>query len=134
MRDVLLKTTNVLLDPNRRYSQARLFHAVRVALALLVSIALTTGIRIPHGEWASITVLVVIGGLQHHGNIRRRAAERGVGTAIGALIGLLLIVQQSYLLHWPLLTYLLMALVCGYCAYHAIGKGAISRCCRPSRS
>lgn len=123
MRDVLLKTTNVLLDPNRRYSQARLFHAVRVALALLVSIALTTGIRIPHGEWASITVLVVIGGLQHHGNIRRRAAERGVGTAIGALIGLLLIVQQSYLLHWPLLTYLLMALVCGYCAYHAIGKG-----------
>lgn len=123
MRDAFRKTTNVLLDPNRRYSQARLFHAIRVALALLVSIALTTGIHIPHGEWASITVLVVIGGLQHHGNIRRRAAERGVGTLLGAMIGLILIVQQSYLLHWPLLTYVLMALVCGYCAYHAIGKG-----------
>lgn len=123
MRDALLKTTNVLLDPNRRYSQARLFHAVRVALALLVSIALTTGIKIPHGEWASITVLVVIGGLQHHGNIRKRAAERGVGTAIGAIVGLLLIIQQTYLLHSPLVTYLLMALICGFCAYHAIGKG-----------
>ena len=123
MRDAFRKTTNVLLDPNRRYSQARLFHAVRVALALLVSIALTTGIRIPHGEWASITVLVVIGGLQHHGNIRRRAAERGVGTLLGAVIGLALIAQQTYILHSPLLTYVLMALVCGYCAYHAIGKG-----------
>ena len=66
-----------LLDSNRRFRQAGLFHATRVALALQVSIALTTGIRIPHGEWATITVLVVIGGIQHHGNIRRRAAERG---------------------------------------------------------
>ncbi len=67
-----------------------------MAPALLVSIALTTGINVPHGEWASITVLVVIGGLQHHGNIRRRAAERGVGTLIGAFVGLFLILQESY--------------------------------------
>lgn len=122
MLDILRKTTDVLFDSNRRFRQARLFHATRVALALLVSIALTTGIRIPHGEWATITVLVVIGGIQHHGNIRRRAAERGVGTLIGAVVGLALIVQQSYF-GAPMLTYLLMAVVCGYCAYHAIGKG-----------
>lgn len=122
MLDILRKTTDVLFDTNRRFRQARLFHATRVALALLVSIALTTGIEIPHGEWATITVLVVIGGLQHHGNIRRRAAERGLGTLIGALVGLALIVQQSYF-GAPLLTFALMALVCGYCAYHAIGKG-----------
>src|SRR5215469_11128539 len=82
MFEALRKTTSALFDPDRRFRQARIFHATRVALALLVSIALTTGIHVPHGEWASITVLVVIGGLQHHGNIRRRAAERGAGTLI----------------------------------------------------
>jgi len=122
MFEALRKTTSALFDPDRRFRQARIFHATRVALALLVSIALTTGINIPHGEWATITVLVVIGGLQHHGNIRRRAAERGAGTAIGALIGLFLIVQESYF-GIPMLTWGLLALICGYCAYHAVGKG-----------
>ena len=122
MFEALRKTTSALLDPDRRFRQARIFHATRVALALLVSIALTTGINIPHGEWATITVLVVIGGLQHHGNIRRRAAERGAGTVIGALIGLFLIVQENYF-GIPTLTWGLMAVICGYCAYHAVGKG-----------
>jgi len=122
MLEALRKTTSALFDPDRRFRQARIFHATRVALALLASIALTTGINIPHGEWATITVLVVIGGLQHHGNIRRRAAERGAGTLIGAFVGLFLILQENYF-GFPLLTYLLLALACGYCAYHAVGKG-----------
>ncbi|MGT2460129.1 FUSC family protein (plasmid) [Cupriavidus basilensis] len=123
MLNRLKRALTPLLAPYRRYRQARVFHGARVALALLLSVALTTGVRIPHGEWASITVLVVIGGLQHHGNIRRRAAERGVGTLMGALVGLLLIAQQSYF-DLPVLTYILMAVACGYCAYHAIGKGS----------
>ncbi|WP_420995571.1 FUSC family protein [Cupriavidus sp. 30B13] len=111
-----------LLDPARRYRHARLIHAVRVALGLLASIALTTGMHIPHGEWASITLLVVVGGLQHQGNIRRKAAERGFGTLIGAAVGLVIIVQQSYL-QVPLLSYGLIAIACAVCAYYAIGKG-----------
>jgi len=111
-----------LLDPARRYRHARLIHAVRVALGLLASIVLTTGMQLPHGEWASITLLVVIGGLQHHGNIRRKAAERAVGTLIGALAGLAVILQQSWL-QMPVLSYFLVVVACGFCAYHAIGKG-----------
>jgi len=122
MFEALRKTTSALLDPDRRFRQARIFHATRVALALLASIALTTGIDIPHGEWATITVLVVIGGLQHHGNIRRRAAERGAGTLIGALIGFVLILQETWF-GLPMLTWGLLAVVCGFCAYHAVGKG-----------
>lgn len=122
MFEALRKTTSALFDPDRRFRQARIFHATRVALALLVSIALTTGINIPHGEWATITVLVVIGGLQHHGNIRRRAAERGAGTLIGAVVGLCLILQGAYF-DIPVLTWLLLAVICGYCAWHAVGKG-----------
>jgi uncharacterized membrane protein YccC len=110
-----------LLDPYRRYRHAKLIHAARVALSVLVSIALTSGLRMPHGEWASITVLIVIGGLQHHGNIRKKAAERALGTVIGAAAGLSLIVLQSAS-GWPLLTSVLMAVACGVCAYHAIGK------------
>jgi len=37
------------------------------------------GINLRHGEWASVTMLVVIGGLQHHGNIGKKAAERAIG-------------------------------------------------------
>lgn len=111
-----------LLDPARRYRHARLIHSVRVALGLLASIALTTGMDIPHGEWASITLLVVVGGLQHQGNIRRKAAERALGTLIGAGAGLAIILQQSWL-QAPLLSYALIAVACAVCAYHAIGKG-----------
>ncbi|NWB62012.1 MULTISPECIES: FUSC family protein [unclassified Pseudomonas] len=111
-----------LLDPYRRYRHAKLIHAVRVSIGLLATILLTTGINLPHGEWASVTMLIVIGGLQHHGNIGKKAVERAYGTLIGASVGLLLVLQQAYL-GQPLLTYLLMSVVCGFFSYHAIGKG-----------
>jgi uncharacterized membrane protein YccC len=67
-------------------------------------------------------MLVVIGGLQHHGNIGKKAAERAIGTLVGAAIGLLLVLQQSWL-GMPWLTYFVMSVVCGFFSYHAIGKG-----------
>ncbi len=118
----LRRVLRPLADPARRYRHARLIHALRVGLGLLTSIALTTGIHLPHGEWASITLLVVIGGLQHHGNIRKKAAERALGTLIGAGAGLAIILQQSYF-QAPLLSYALIVVACAICAYHAIGKG-----------
>ncbi|MHC8320276.1 FUSC family protein [Pseudomonas sp. GB2N2] len=111
-----------MLDPYRRYRHAKLIHAVRVSVGLLATILLTTGINLPHGEWASVTMLVVIGGLQHHGNIGKKATERAIGTLLGASIGLLLIAQQAWL-GMPWLTYFVMSVVCGYFSYHAIGKG-----------
>ncbi|RON24523.1 hypothetical protein BK660_02295 [Pseudomonas brassicacearum] len=111
-----------MLDPYRRYRHARLIHAVRVSLGLLATILLTTGIHLPHGEWASVTMLVVIGGLQHHGNIGKKAAERAIGTLIGAGVGLVLVAQQAWL-GMPWLTYFAMSVVCGFFSYHAIGKG-----------
>ncbi|CAM3786676.1 Fusaric acid resistance protein family protein [Pseudomonas synxantha] len=111
-----------LLDPYRRYRHAKLIHAVRVSIGLLATILLTTGLNLPHGEWASVTMLVVIGGLQHHGNIGKKAVERAYGTLIGASVGLLLVVQEAYV-GQPLLTYLLMSAICGFFSYHAIGKG-----------
>lgn len=118
----LRKLLRPLLDPYRRYLHARLIHAARVVLGLLVSILLTTGLNLPHGEWASVTMLIVIGGLQHHGNIGKKAVERAYGTLIGAGLGLAVVAQQAWL-GIPLLTYSIMSLACGFFAYHAIGKG-----------
>jgi uncharacterized membrane protein YccC len=115
------RALHVLGSPYFRYRYAKYLHAVRVALAMLASIALTSGINIPHGEWSSVTLLVVIGGLQHHGNIRKKAAERALGTLLGASLGLGLILLQSAT-HSTMITYVLLAAIAGVCAYHAIGK------------
>ncbi len=112
---------SVLVSPYYRYRHASVLHAVRVGLAMLASILVTTGIHVPNGIWASVTVLVVIGGLQHHGNIRKKAADRALGTLLGALVGLALIAQLHVIGSMPL-TYLLMAIATGVCGYYAIGK------------
>jgi uncharacterized membrane protein YccC len=109
-----------ITSPYYRYRHATFFHSLRVGLAMLVSILATTGIDIPHGIWASVTLLVVIGGLQHHGNIRKKAAERAAGTLLGAAIGLALILQQNLFDSLPL-TYVLMSIVAAVCAWFAIG-------------
>ncbi len=111
-----------VMDPHRRYQNAKFIHALRVAVGILLTIAFSSIAQLPHAEWSTISLIIVIGGLQHHGNIRKRAAERALGTIIGAVYGLLIIVQQSYFGLFPL-TYLLMAVGCGVCAYYAIGKG-----------
>ena len=109
-------------SPVARYRHAQFLHSIRVALAVLTSIVLTSGINIPHGVWASISLLVVIGGLQHHGNIRKKAAERALGTMLGALLGLVWLVQYAVIGSLPL-TYALLSISAGICAYYAIGKG-----------
>src|ERR1700754_1295203 len=94
-RSALSRMVRAVTSPYYRYRHAKVLHSLRVGLAMLVSILATTGIDIPHGIWSSVTLLVVIGGLQHHGNIRKKAAERAAGTLLGASIGLSLIVLEN---------------------------------------
>lgn len=112
---------SVVVSPYYRYRHARLLHGVRVGLAMLVSILVTTGINVPNGIWASVTVLVVIGGLQHHGNIRKKAADRALGTMLGAVVGLLLI-AQLHVIGSMTLTHVLMSIAAGVCGYFAISS------------
>lgn len=112
---------HVVISPYYRYRHARLLHGVRVGLAMLVSILVTTGINVPNGIWASVTVLVVIGGLQHHGNIRKKAADRALGTMLGAVVGLLLI-AQLHVIGSLTLTHVLMSIAAGVCGYFAISS------------
>nr|WKF58873.1 Inner membrane protein YeeA [Paraburkholderia busanensis] len=120
-RSALSRMVRAVTSPYYRYRHAKVLHSLRVGLAMLVSILATTGIDIPHGIWSSVSLLVVIGGLQHHGNIRKKAAERAAGTLLGALIGLSLILVQNLTGSLPL-TYVLMSIAAGICAWFAIGS------------
>ncbi|ACC71284.1 FUSC family protein [Paraburkholderia phymatum] len=115
------RLVRAVTSPYYRYRHAKFFHSLRVGLAMLVSILATTGIDIPHGIWSSVTLLVVIGGLQHHGNIRKKAAERAAGTLLGAALGLALILQQN-LFNSLTVTYVLMSVIAAICAWFAIGS------------
>jgi uncharacterized membrane protein YccC len=117
----LSRMVRAVTSPYYRFRHAKVLHSLRVGLAMLFSILATTGIDIPHGIWSSVTLLVVIGGLQHHGNIRKKAAERAAGTLLGATIGLVLIVQQNLIGSLPL-TYVLMSIFAAICAWFAIGS------------
>lgn len=110
-----------IASPYFRYRHANLIHGVRVALAVAMSIVVTTGIDVPHGVWATVSVLVVVGGLQHYGNIRKKATERALGTMLGALFGLVLILAQT-ITGSLMLFFVLMCVIAGGCAYYAIGK------------
>ncbi|WP_118183842.1 FUSC family protein [Paraburkholderia phosphatilytica] len=120
-RSLLSRVVRAVMSPFYRFRHAKTIHAVRVGLAMFVSILMTSGIHIPHGIWASVTTLVVIGGLQHHGNIRKKSTDRAAGTMLGATIGLALILQQSFIGSlW--VTYVLMSIIAAVCGYYAIGK------------
>jgi uncharacterized membrane protein YccC len=120
-RSAISRMVRTITSPYYRYRHAKVLHSLRVGVAMLVSILATTGIDIPHGIWSSVTLLVVIGGLQHHGNIRKKATDRAAGTLLGAAIGLLLILTQNLTGSLPL-TYVLMSIVAGICAWFAIGS------------
>ena len=110
-----------LASPYQRYRHAQALHALRVALAMLTTILITSGLHLPHGDWASVSMLIVIGGIQHHGNIRKKATERALGTMLGAGLGLLfIVVHAAFGSAW--LTYGLLSLTAGVCAYYAIGR------------
>jgi uncharacterized membrane protein YccC len=111
-----------ITSPYQRYRHAQALHALRVSLAMLTTILLTSGLQLPHGDWASVSMLVVIGGIQHHGNIRKKAMERAIGTLLGAAAGLTLILVHTAL-GSEAITYALLSLTAGICGYYAIGRG-----------
>ena len=105
-----------------RFRHPKVVHALRVAVGVLICIAISIYIDPPYAQWITISFLVVTAGLQHHGNIRRKAIERALGTIIGAAVGVLILGQQQ-LLGLSVLTYLLIAAASAVCAYYAVGKG-----------
>lgn len=75
-RTAFSRMVRAITSPYYRYRHAKLFHSLRVGLAMMVSILATTGIDIPHGIWASVTLLVVIGGCSAQPLASRSSSSR----------------------------------------------------------
>ncbi|MFG6177745.1 FUSC family protein [Halomonas sp. THAF12] len=93
-----MKLARLLRDPYFTNRHRRILHVLRVALALVIAYAITEPFDIPHRGWALVSTVMVMGNLPHIGGVLDKGRQRLLGTLLGALWGLLLIVLP---LPWP---------------------------------
>lgn len=81
-----------LRDPylSQRYPQ--IFYVLRVALALCLTYIITRWLAIPNSSWALVSTVMVMGNLPHIGGVLDKGRQRLLGTLIGALCGLTLVI------------------------------------------
>lgn len=96
------------------------WHAFRVGLALATALALGSWLPIPHTLWINVSVVIVLGGLAYTGDVLNKAYQRAIGTAVGALLGIVVVVF-FHMQVW--LGYLFIIIGTMVCCYYAIGKG-----------
>ena len=80
--------TAPFVEPYARYQHADVLHAIRLGIAVLIAFLLNEFTHLPHGEWTTITVFVILGLLQYQGAIYTKAKERILGTLLGVVVGL----------------------------------------------
>ncbi|WP_296402636.1 FUSC family protein [Psychrobacter sp.] len=108
------------IEPYARYQNADLLHAMRIGLAIVTALIINQVTEIPHGEWTTITVFIILGLLQYQGAIYTKAIERIAGTALGIVIGLVLLFLNHNLLNEQWLYYLVIGVVSAIIGYYAI--------------
>ena len=112
-----------LIEPYARYLHADLLHSIRLGGAVVASLIFSQVTQIPHSEWATITVFVILGLLQYQGAIYTKAKERVLGTLLGIVVGLGLLwinhqVQGYFGIAW--LYYVLVGAISGVIGYYSI--------------
>ena len=112
-----------LIEPYARYLHADLLHSIRLGVAVVSSLIFSQVTQIPHSEWATITVFVILGLLQYQGAIYTKAKERVLGTLLGIVVGLGLLwinhqVQGYFGIAW--LYYVLVGAISGVIGYYSI--------------
>lgn len=112
-----------LIEPYARYLHADLLHSIRLGVAVVSSLIFSQVTQIPHSEWATITVFVILGLLQYQGAIYTKAKERVLGTLLGIVVGLGLLwinhqVQGYFGIAW--LYYVLVGVISGVIGYYSI--------------
>ncbi|MCK2182862.1 FUSC family protein [Halomonas getboli] len=87
-----MKLVRLLRDPYFTNRHRRTLHVLRVVLAMVITYAITEPFEIPHRGWALVSTVMVMGNLPHIGGVLDKGRQRLLGTLLGALWGLLLIV------------------------------------------
>ncbi|MGL4473195.1 MAG: FUSC family protein [Shewanella sp.] len=64
------------------------FHAFRVTFTTALAMLIITFTQVPHGVWALITIIMVMGSVAYLGEVLSKAKQRIIGTLSGAALGL----------------------------------------------
>src|SRR5471032_302170 len=96
------------------YSHYRITHALRIALAFILTFLIVRLTAIPEGTWPLITLVVVMGPISFWGNVLQRVSERIAGTVFGAASGLIALWLELYSLPLMLLWCGIVMFVSGY--------------------
>ena len=114
-----------LVEPYARYLHADVLHAMRLGVAVVTSLLISKWSGMPHSEWSTITVFIILGLLQYQGAIYTKAKERIIGTLLGLVVGLLLLWISHHLLNllgvaW--IYYLIVGFISSVIGYYSIKK------------
>lgn len=120
MRSIWQRFSALIVEPYTRYQHADILHAMRLGSAVVAALVVNVITDLPHGEWTTITVFIILGLLQYQGAIYTKAKERVLGTLLGIVIGLSLLWLSHYLLSYLWFYYLLIGIMSGIIGYFAI--------------
>ena len=91
-------------------------------MAVILALLVNKVTNLPHGEWTTITVFIILGLLQYQGAIYTKAKERVLGTllGIGTALGVLWFNQNAGA--WLWIDYALIGILSGIIGYLAVRK------------
>ncbi len=112
--------TAPLTEPYARYQHADVLHSIRLGVAVLTALLLNRFTHLPHGEWTTITVFVILGLLQYQGAIYTKAKERILGTVLGVVVGLGFLWLSQDIGTWLWLYYVIIGVISGIIGYIAV--------------
>lgn len=98
------------------YGHYKVVHAVRMALAFVLTFLAIRLFHEPEATWPLITMVVVMGPISFLGNVLIRAIQRIMGTVFGAASGLVALYIEIYSLPLMLVWCALVMFVCGMLA------------------
>src|ERR1700731_106484 len=76
--------------PQDPFGDLRVRYGIKMGLAGLLALFCTQVLRLPHDNWAILTVVVLMSA-QFVGSIAFKAIMRAIGTIVGALVGIWLV-------------------------------------------
>lgn len=96
-------------DPFFTYRHRKAIHTFRALVALALTLLALHLLDLPHGSWALVSVLMVMGGLPHIGGVLEKGLQRLAGTIMGGLIGIVLLLMPMLVSAIPLA---MLAVIC----------------------
>ncbi|MDN6275433.1 FUSC family protein [Psychrobacter sp.] len=108
------------IEPYVRYQHASVLHAIRLGIAVVLALLANMITNFPHGEWTTITVFIILGLLQYQGAIYTKAKERVLGTVLGIVAAIIVLLFSQNISSWIWLDFALIGVLSGIIGYYAI--------------